>query len=104
MRDMRVFFALLWVVTPCATAEINYGHQRLSVPLPSVVKKPLPYDSRDFSTLPESWDVRNVSGVSYATMNRNQLLPQYCGSCWAHAATSVLSDRLFLPSRMIIGP
>lgn len=36
----------------------------------------------------------NVDGVNYLTWMKNQHIPTYCGSCWAQAATSVLSDRL----------
>lgn len=44
--------------------------------------------------LPKSWDWRNVSGVRYTTWDTNELAPAYCGSCWAQAVSSAISDRI----------
>jgi len=44
--------------------------------------------------LPDSFNWRYLKGRNFLTRSLNQHLPTYCGSCWAHAAVSVLADRI----------
>ena len=42
---------------------------------------------------------RNIDGLNYVTVTKNQHIPQYCGSCWAFSAASAVSDRLRLMTK-----
>lgn len=73
--------------------------QDMPIPYPPPIEltrvlNPLPHAYLESSSLPQSFTWQNVNGHSYLTRMRNQHIPQYCGSCWAHAAMSSLADRV----------
>merc|ERR1712038_269714 len=71
------------------SSRLNFGHVRHPGPRPSLIKTALPQ-----APPPPSFHWGDVEGVNYLTQAKNQHIPQYCGSCWAQAATSSLSDRI----------
>jgi cathepsin X len=66
------------------------------------VVSPLPMEYIAPQDLPKSFSWENVAGVNYLTPSMNQHLPQYCGSCWLHAAISSLQDRIKIVSHQDI--
>lgn len=58
----------------------------------SNILSPQPFEQN--LALPTNFTWCDNNGVNYCTESRNQHIPQYCGSCWAHGAVSSLGDRI----------
>lgn len=76
-------------------SNLDISHYRKHISSTTFKPKVLrPLENMPEADLPKSYWWGNVNGVNFLTVQRNQHIPIYCGSCWAFASSSALSDRI----------
>jgi len=58
------------------------------------VVSPQPKEYLDATTIPANFFWGDINGTNYLSWTRNQHIPQFCGSCWAHGTSSSFADRI----------
>lgn len=90
---IKILIVVFLVLLACKAVDISeYRRHRPSTTFKPYVLNELP--QLPMESIPASFWWGNVSGTNYLTLQRNQHIPIYCGSCWAFATTSSLSDRI----------
>ena len=88
---------LLVAATSPTAATIVYkrGELRLQDPteVGDHVTSPLPHTYLTAEDIPKSYDPNDLNGLTLVTSDLNQHIPQYCGSCWAHAPVGSFRSR-----------
>ncbi|KAG1688338.1 hypothetical protein DVH05_003770 [Phytophthora capsici] len=111
-----VISSMLFAVTFQKDSNDNINANQMEVPTnkgsgwylggidPEHVTTALP-EVHSLDDLPENWDWRdyNDTGISLTTTVMNQMVPRACGSCWAFATASALSDRIRIAHFMKTG-